>query len=1028
VCEIFPAGIKLYNVDLLILCVHREIKLYKSHNNNNTNAKHTHTTIMSGVLRVGLYNKHITDATIATINNKFNNSNFALQFNHYESYSTTTTTDLPDVFVVDSILLPQLVKKQQVLELNNSSSTDAYDFAQQAGQVNGKVYGLPQYIATQFLFYDKSKEQQYSQVKTIFDVVNAKGNDKLIYPQVSEDYNVVLSHVTYTGSLPTKSAEVNQEFAAAYKKVVDATEIALASEFNADDSVLISYTAPEGNNSLGVKSLSLSSNGDKKLYYVDVVVVNAAVSEQKREAAIQLASIIANTQQQDFLSANKSLFQQQQQNEVTSVVLQDINNGAAQAHQFDIQTIEDNTSVRKVAKIILPHVQNTVVATIRTLSADVVQKANSGHPGMPIGMAAIAYTLWSQYYHNAPKNSKWINRDRFVLSNGHGCVLQYVMLHLAGFNVTLDNLKNFRQLDSNTPGHPEFGWTDGIDATTGPLGQGLANLVGMAMAQYHLGARFNTEETQVLDHFLYGFCSDGDLMEGVALEALSQAGHHKLGNLIMIYDDNKITIDGSTGLAMTEDIAQIAQGYGWHIEVVEEGDSNLVAMKQAIENARRVTDKPSMILLRTTIGFSTTKQGTAGVHGSPLGPDAIKTLKQLNGFNPDESFSVSDSVYAVTRKIGERGNKLYDEWVQRFEQYKQKNAEKAQQFDSFFNHKLPENWDKCLPDFSKKGDMATRQCSSVVLNAIAPVIENLVGGSADLTPSTLTFLDISKDFQPESRHGRYLRFGVREHSMISVGNGMCYYGGLIPYVSTFLIFAGYGLGAIRLGALSHLPLIYVLTHDSIGLGEDGPTHQPVEVIPLLRAIPNLVTFRPADGTETNAAYKFGIESKTRPTAIALTRQKTPFLPRSTIEGALRGAYVVFSTTDNEDKPDLIIVATGSEVGIAIDGAKKIQGKTVNVVSMPAWELFDEQSLEYRQSILIPGVPILSVEASGVFGWTKYAHSSIGMTTFGASGPFEQVYEKFGITDKHVAERGEKMIKVYNQQNPAPTVASTTPEF
>jgi len=684
--------------------------------------------------------------------------------------------------------------------------------------------------------------------------------------------------------------------------------------------------------------------------------------------------------------------------------------------------------VKAAARVIKPFIQHTSVATMRCLASDIVERANSGHPGMPIGMSPCGYVLWKYFLNVSTSDSKWFNRDRFVLSNGHGCALHYLMLHLAGFKVTMDDLKNFRQLDSNTPGHPEYGWTDGIDATTGPLGQGITNCVGMAMASQHLAARFNTENNKVVDNFIYAFCGDGDLMEGVALEALSVAGHHKLGNLIVIYDDNHITIDGCTSLAFTEDIPTVLKGFGWDVQRVQDGDSDLVSLKQAIINARKVTDKPSMICVRTTIGYASKKQGSSGVHGSPLGAEGVKAMKQVSGFNPDESFVVPPAVKQEFERIGERGNQLMAQWNKTLEALISENPEKGQQLSNFINRKLPENWDKCLPDFTKqKPDLATRQCSSIVLNAIAPVIGNLVGGSADLTPSTLTFLDISKDFQPESRDGRYIRFGVREHSMISIGNGMAYYGGLIPYVSTFLIFGGYGLGAMRLGALSHLPLIYVFTHDSIGLGEDGPTHQPVEMLPLMRAIPNLVVFRPADGTETNAAYKFAIESTKTPTAICLTRQGVPLLQRATIQDALKGAYVVFQNGEFE-KPDIIFIATGSEVAIAIDGAKKLTDIKVNVVSMPAWELFDQQSLEYRRSVLIPGVPVLSVEASSVQGWTKYSHSQIGMTTFGASGPYKEVYKKFGISDTHVADRARKMINVFNSSNPAPLLSTTTPDF
>jgi len=966
---------------------------------------------------------------------------FNLEFVQFDSYHHEQQQKLPDVFVVDSQFLPQLVNQGKVLELPTSSSaaTDSFSFATEATKVGGKVYALPQYISTNFFFYPSANKDTFANVKTIYDLSSlADKGVRIVYPKVAEDYNVASHYVSSGSSLPTSATEVSKDFIAKYKKVIDATEVETAEEFfeNSQSSVLVGYSqCATGHHVNNLDVQIVQDENGKKSYFVDVVVVNSNIDENKKEAAAKLAQVIASgdvfvsaasSSKTYYLPASKTAFQTLAQQDAFYNKLYTIVSDESNAHAFTLSATD--SVIRSAVKLIKPHIQHTSVATLRCLAGDVVEKANSGHPGMPIGMSPCGYVLWKYFLNVAPQDSKWFNRDRFVLSNGHGCVLHYILLHLAGFKVTMDDLKNFRQLDSNTPGHPEYGWTDGIDATTGPLGQGITNCVGMAMAQQHLASRFNTDAHKVCDNFIYTFCGDGDLMEGVALEALSMAGHHKLGNLIVLYDDNNITIDGSTGLAFTEDIPTVVSGFGWHVQKVRDGDSDLVSLKQAIINARKVTDKPSMICVKTTIGYSSKKQGTAGVHGSPLGLDSLKALKQVVGFNSEETFYVPEKVRNEFAHIGERGNQKLSQWKKTLEEYAAQHADKAQKFDNFIHKRLPENWDKCLPDFTKqKPDLATRQCSALVLNAMAPVLENLVGGSADLTPSTLTFLDISKDFQPNSRDGRYIRFGVREHSMISICNGILYYGGLIPYCSTFLIFAGYGLGAMRLGALSHLPLIYVLTHDSIGLGEDGPTHQPVEMLPLMRAIPNLVVFRPADGTETNAAYKYAVESTKTPTAICLTRQGVPLLKTSTIEKALKGAYVAFQNAEFE-KPDIIFIASGSEVAIAIDGAKKLTDIKVNVVSIPAWELFEQQSLEYRRSVLIPGVPVLSVEASSVQGWTKFSHSQIGMTTFGASGPFKDVYKRFGITDVHVAERARKMLNVFTASNPAPLLPITTPDF
>jgi transketolase len=997
---------------------------------------------MSHTITVGLHpTSHLEEVKEAIIN-QFHSADYNLEFQVFDSY--TTHKNLPDVFVTDSLFLPELVKQGHIIELSNTTGEEVFSFAADGARVDGKNYAYPQLVSSYFVFSASSTKDAATSAKSIYDLSNLaqKGSVRLVYPKVAEDYNVVFHYINATSrnALPTNASEVSKDFTAKYKKVIDATQVETVAEFfnNTDGAVLVGYSQyVSGHNVDDLHVQILQDENGQKNYFVDVVVVSSSVPEWKRNAAIQLARVIASgdvliaaaeKSKPYYLPASKKALQSLSQKDPLFKQLYNIVNDESNAQSFRLSIATNDHAMRHTAKLIKPYIQHTTVAAMRCLAGDIVERANSGHPGMPIGMSPTAYVLWKYFINVAPKDSKWMNRDRFVLSNGHGCVLQYILLHLTGFKISMDDLKSFRQIDSVTPGHPEYMHTDGVEATTGPLGQGIANCVGMAIAEQHLAARFNEPDNKLLDHFVYVFCGDGCLMEGVGLEALSLAGHLKLGNLILFYDDNNISIDGSTSLTFTDDIPTVASGFGWHVQRVRDGDSDLVSLKEAIINARNVTDRPSIICIKTTIGYSTKKQGTGSVHGSPLGLDALKGLKEIVGFNPDETFVISEHVRKEFALVGERGNQKLAEWKENFEKYAQKYPEKAQKFVNFVHKRLPDNWDKCLPDFTKqKPELATRQCSALILNAIAPVIENLVGGSADLTPSTLTFLDVSKDFQPDSRDGRYFRFGVREHSMIAVGNGILYYGGLIPFVSTFLVFAEYGLGALRLSALSHLPLIFVFTHDSIGLGEDGPTHQPVEVLSILRSIPNLVLFRPADGTETNAAYKYAIESTKTPTALALTRQGVKLLPTSSVEKALKGAYVVFQN-NQFDTPELIIVASGSEVGIAIEGAKKLNDIKVNVVSMPSWELFEQQSMEYKKSIFIPNVPVLSVEAAGMQGWDRYAHSHIGMKTFGASGPYKDVYKKFGITDAHIAERARKMVKVYNSSNPAPPLPVNTPAF
>jgi len=645
------------------------------------------------------------------------------------------------------------------------------------------------------------------------------------------------------------------------------------------------------------------------------------------------------------------------------------------------------------------------VNTIRVLAADIVQKANSGHPGMPMGMAAAAHVLWSKIMTFSPSNPSWINRDRFVLSNGHGCALLYSLLHLSGFDLSIDDLKQFRQWGSKTPGHPEAGHsTPGVEVSTGPLGQGISNAVGLAIAQKHASAVFNKPDAEVISNYTFVFCGDGCLMEGISSEASSLAGHLGLGNLIVIYDDNKISIDGSTSLAFTEDVLKRYESYGWHTSIVEDGNTDLAGIEGAIRAAQAVKDKPSIIALRTIIAFMSAKQGDHETHGAPLGAADIAGIKKRIGFDPEKHFFVPDEVYKYWAEVKAKGSAAEAKWKVTVEEYCKKYPSDGAQFTRIFSGKLPEGWKSKLPVFptSTPAD-ATRNYSGKVLNAVAELLPELMGGSADLTPSNKTLLKIAKDFQKDTPTGRYLRFGVREHGMMAIGNGISAYGGFIPFTATFLNFISYGFPSVRLSALSHHRHILIMTHDSIGLGEDGPTHQPVEILSLCRATPRILTMRPADGNEVSGAYMIGLEYD-GPTVICCSRQNVPSLAASSPEKVALGAYVVEESKSS--KPDLIYIATGSEVGIALDSAKA-SGKNVRVVSAPCLELFDKQPVSYRREVLTPGVPIISIEASGPLGWEKYAHFSISIKQWGASAPYQEIYKQYGfVPEKIIAKTSE----------------------
>jgi transketolase len=651
------------------------------------------------------------------------------------------------------------------------------------------------------------------------------------------------------------------------------------------------------------------------------------------------------------------------------------------------------------------------VDTIRTLAIDGVQKANSGHPGMPMGMADVAYVLWTRFLRFNPKNPDWFNRDRFVLSAGHGSMLLYSLLHLTGFDLPMAQLKQFRQWDSLTPGHPEHGLTPGVETTTGPLGQGFANGVGMAIAEAFLAATFNRPDHEIVDHYTYAIVSDGDLMEGISHEAASLAGHMKLGKIIYLYDDNHISIDGSTDLAFTEDRMKRFEAYGWHTQQIDGHDR--AAAAEAIKAAQAVTDKPSIIACRTIIGYgSPNKANTAGVHGSPLGEEEVRLTKEVYGWDPDKHFYIPDDVLAKFRQAVDQGAELESEWKARLNAYIDAYPAEAEQFRQALSGELPAGWAEALPVFppDPKG-MATRAASGKTLNAIAPLLPTLIGGSADLAPSNNTYLKDYPVFANDTFAGRNFHFGVREHGMTGIVNGMALHGGVIPYGGTFLVFSDYSRPSIRLAALSHAPSIFVFTHDSIGLGEDGPTHQPVEQMAALRAIPNLTVIRPGDANETAQAWKVALEWREGPVALLLTRQALPIFDRSKMgdaAGLARGAYVLIDT--DKVYPDVILIGSGSELQFAVEAYDKLaeQGIGARVVSMPSWELFEEQPEEYQNSVLPPSVKArVAIEAGVPMGWQQWVGaqgSVIGLDRFGASAPYKKIYEQLGFTTDNVVLR------------------------
>lgn len=658
------------------------------------------------------------------------------------------------------------------------------------------------------------------------------------------------------------------------------------------------------------------------------------------------------------------------------------------------------------------------INTIRMLVVDAVQKANSGHPGAPMGLAPLAYLLWTRFLKHNPLNPRWPDRDRFVLSAGHASMLLYSLLHLTGYDLPLEELKRFRQWESKTPGHPEYGHTPGVETTTGPLGQGFANAVGMAMAERLLAQRFNRPCYTIMDHYTCLIAGDGDMMEGICAEAASFAGHLKLGRMICFYDDNHITIEGSIDLAFSEDVKKRFEAYGWHIVKVHQDENNLEALSAAIRSAQAETDRPSLIIVRTHIGYgSPNRQDTAKAHGEPLGEEEVKLTKQNLGWPVEPAFHIPDGVRAHFRSAVEMGQRWEAEWQSRFRAYAMAYPDLAEEWGRVISGKLPMGWDAELKDYKPKGLLATRQASGEALNRIAPHLSTLIGGSADLAPSTNTYLKGLGEVQADDFSGRNIHFGVREHAMGGILNGMALHGGVIPFGGTFLIFSDYMKPAIRLAALMKLPVIYVFTHDSIGLGEDGPTHQPIEQLACLRAISNLTVIRPADAAETVVAWRVAIWHKEGPVALILSRQKLPVLDRDRYASAdllEKGAYTLMETPGK--KPELILIATGSEVHLALEAGQKLeaQGIAVRVVSMPSWELFEKQPIEYRASVIPPEIRArMAIEAASTFGWHRYVGAEgevVGWDGFGASAPGEIVMQKFGFTVENIVARSLALLK------------------
>lgn len=657
------------------------------------------------------------------------------------------------------------------------------------------------------------------------------------------------------------------------------------------------------------------------------------------------------------------------------------------------------------------------INTVRALAMDAVQQADSGHPGTPMALAPLCYLLWTKHLRHHPANPRWPGRDRFVLSCGHASMLLYSLLHLSGYDLPLEELINFRQWGSMTPGHPEFGHAPGVETTTGPLGQGLGNAVGMAIARAHLAAHFNRPGHEIIDHRVYFLASDGDLMEGVSHEAASLAGHLRVPNLIGFYDDNRITIDGPTSLAFSDDSAKRFAAYGWHVQRVEDGN-DLAALNRAIKRAQAVADRPALIVVRTHIAYgSPHKQDTAEAHGAPLGADEVRLTKQNLGWPYEEPFTVPEPALKRWRRCLPRGAELEAEWQRRFDAYAEAYPDLARELQRRLDAELPADWEPAVPDLSREPAMATRAASGRVINALAPKLPELLGGSADLTPSNNTAIKDAEDVAPGNLGGRNLHFGVREHAMGAVLNGLALHGGLIPYGGTFLIFSDYMRPPIRLAAMMGLKVIYVFTHDSIGLGEDGPTHQPIEQLAGLRAVPNLVVIRPADAAETAEAWRIAIRHRGGPVALALTRQKVATLDRTKFApaaGLAQGGYVLAEATGG--RPRAIVLSSGSEVEIALKAREELEnsGVPTRVVSLPSAELFARQPASYRDQVLPPRIPCrVAIEAAHPMPWYRWVGDRgaiIGLDRFGASAPYQRIYQELGLTSQAVVRRVRELLE------------------
>lgn len=666
----------------------------------------------------------------------------------------------------------------------------------------------------------------------------------------------------------------------------------------------------------------------------------------------------------------------------------------------------------------MSNVEQLSINAIRTLSIDAIEKANSGHPGLPMGAAPMAYTLWTEFMNHNPKHSKWFNRDRFVLSAGHGSMLLYSLLHLSGYDVTMDDLKGFRQWDSRTPGHPEVHYTDGVEATTGPLGQGLGMSVGMAMAEAHLAGTYNKEDIDIIDHYTYALVSDGDLMEGISHEAASLAGHLGLGKLIALYDSNDISLDGDLDKAFSENTEQRFKGYGWHYVRVEDGN-NLDEIREAIKEAKENTEQPTLIEVKTIIGYgSPNKSDSSASHGAPLGEEEVALTKEYYKWTFEEDFHVPSEVYDnFNEKVIEKGKQSESDWNSLFETYKEKYPAEAKELETAINGELPEGWDQELPVYEAgKDELATRASSGEVLNSLSKSVPNIFGGSADLASSNNTMMKSEEDFSHDNPQGRNIWFGVREHAMGAALNGMALHGGLRVYGGTFFVFSDYLRPAVRLSSIMNAPVTYVFTHDSIAVGEDGPTHEPIEQLPSLRAMPGLSLIRPADGNEVQAAWRLALESNDQPTALVLTRQGLPTLESTAekaYEGVKKGAYVV--SEGEKETPDALLLATGSEVQLAVKAQKELKDKgiDVNVISMPSWDRFNKQDKAYQDSVLPPHVKKrVAIEMASPLGWERYVGDEgiiQGITTFGASANGNKVIEEYGFTTENIVKHVESLL-------------------